>query len=190
MKYACSALPEGYREIFRVDLQQNRRQNVIVSVWSVALLLLALIPIWLARPQAATFGDSFGLPQVITMLVGMIVYVLLHEAVHGVLFWWMSRQRPSFGFTLQYAYAGSDAYYRRGPYLVIALAPVVLWGAVLAILSAVAPPAWYWTVQIIQLINISGAAGDLYVTWKFSRMPADLLVQDAGIRMVAYAPAA
>ena len=165
MKYACSALPEGYREIFRVDLQQNRRQNVIVSAWSVALLLLALIPIWLARPQAVPFGDSFGLPQVITMPAQLRPHAAVR--LRG-----QRRLLPARAVSGHRAGAGGAV------------------GAVLAILSAVVPSAWYWTVQIIQLINISGAAGDLYVTWKFSRMPADLLVQDAGIRMVAYAPAA
>lgn len=88
-----------------------------------------------------------------------------------------------------YAYAASEWYYRNGPYLTIALAPVVLWGVVLAALSAVMPADCYWTLQLIQIMNVSGAAGDLYVTWLFTRTPSDVLVQDAGVAMRVWAPA-
>ena len=37
----------------------------------------------------------------------------------------------------------------------IGLAPVVLWGVVLALLAALLPAEWYWAVQLIQLINLS-----------------------------------
>ena len=36
---------------------------------------------------------------------------------------------------------------------------------------------------MIQLINISGAAGDLFAAVKFSRMPKNILIQDSGVSM-------
>lgn len=65
---------------------------------------------------------------------------------------------------------------------------MVLWGVVLAILAAVLPAEWYWSVQVVQLMNLSGAAGDMYVTWLLCRMPADILVQDDGVAMQVFAP--
>ena len=41
-------------------------------------------------------------------------------------------------------------------------------------------------MYFIQITNISGGAGDLYVTFKFSRMPSDILVQDSGVGMTVY----
>ena len=122
-------------------------------------------------------------------MAGVLGYVILHEAIHGVCFWAFSHEKPRLGWKSAYAYAASDAYYPKGPYLTIVLAPVVLWGVVLAALAAVLPVRWYWMTQAIQLMNLSGAAGDMYVTWLLCRMPGSILVQDSGVDMRVYAPA-
>ena len=38
----------------------------------------------------------------------------------------------------------------------------------------------------LQIGNLSGAAGDLFVTVKFAGMPKDILVQDSGVSMAVY----
>lgn len=48
------------------------------------------------------------------------------------------------------------------------------------------PQNWFWVVYFIQIFNISGAAGDFYVTAKFSKMPDDILISDSGIGMKVY----
>ena len=84
---------------------------------------------------------------------------------------------------------GSAALLARIIYTVIALAPIVVWGIVLGILNFMVPISWFYVVYFIQVGNISGAAGDLYVTWLLSRMPKDILIQDAGVAMQVFAPA-
>ena len=93
------------------------------------------------------------------------------------------------GFTGLYAYAGSEAYFNKRSYLVIALAPIVVWGVVLLILNFLVPTSWFWCVYFIQVCNVSGAAGDLYVSCKFSRLPADILIRDTGVSMTVYSRA-
>lgn len=183
---ATVQLPENYRELMTIDLEKNKKQFILVNALSLVIAAAVLLPIWLLAPKDAEF-----IPDVLSaalLIAGIFVYVILHEAVHGVCFWLFSRQRPRFGWKSAYAYSASDAYYPKRPYLTIALAPVVLWGVVLAVLAAVLPAGCYWTVQLIQLMNISGAAGDLYITWLLCRMPKDILVQDAGVAMQVYAP--
>ena len=70
----------------------------------------------------------------------------------------------------------------------IALAPIVIWGIVLTVFLIFVPESWFWAVYFIQLINLSGAAGDLYVVWKFSGMRRDILIRDSGTDMTVYAP--
>jgi len=41
-------------------------------------------------------------------------------------------------------------------------------------------------IFFLQITNISGAAGDIYVAAKFSRFPADILVKDTGVDMTVY----
>ena len=86
-----------------------------------------------------------------------------------------------------YAFAGSNDYYDKRSYTFIALAPVVLWGFVLALINFFVSAEWFWSVYIIQIINLSGAAGDFFVTVKFSRLPKEILIKDHGVGMTVYA---
>lgn len=60
------------------------------------------------------------------------------------------------------------------------------WGMVLAALCAAVPAQWFWVLYLVQVTNVSGAAGDLYITWKALRMPAGVLIQDTGAEMAFY----
>ena len=62
----------------------------------------------------------------------------------------------------------------------------MLWGFVLAVINPFVPYEWFWVVYIIQITNISGAAGDIFVTLKFSRLPSDILIKDYGVGMKVY----
>lgn len=182
---ATMCLPEGYRLLQEIDLEKNKKQYAIVNVLSLIVAVVAFVPMAIWEPEGAAFVDK--LSKLLLLVAGMFGYVLLHEAVHGVCFWAFSGVKPRFGWKSVYAYAASDAYYPKVPYLTIALAPVVLWGLLLAAMAWALPTEWYWPLQVIQLMNLSGAAGDLYVTWLLSRMPSDILVQDAGVAMRVFA---
>ena len=45
------------------------------------------------------------------LLVNMVLYLVLHELVHGICMRAFSGIRPHYGFTGLYAYAGSTAYF-------------------------------------------------------------------------------
>ncbi len=95
-------------------------------------------------------------------------------------------KKVKYGFTGMYAFAGSEDFYNKKAYIFIALAPVVFWGIVLAVINPFVPIEWFWVVYMIQIFNLSGAAGDLFVTIKFLRLPKDILVQDYGVGMTVY----
>jgi len=85
-----------------------------------------------------------------------------------------------------YAFAGSDDYYDKKSYAFIALAPVVFWGLIIAVVNCFVPVEWFWVVYILQISNLAGAAGDLFVTFKFSGFPKDILVTDCGVSMKVF----
>ena len=182
-------LPQGHRQILTIDLQKNKKLALMVN--GLALLIAAaMIAVALPLvPIGSIFvnDDLRGiLIKLAVMYGGMFVYIILHEAVHGIVMRRFSDAKVRFGFTGLYAYAGSDAYYCRKHYIIIALAPIVVWGVVLGIVNVLVPEDWFYVVYMIQMTNVSGAAGDLYVSWKMSRLPADILVQDVGIAMTVY----
>ena len=187
---AQSTLPEGYKEIFSVNLQTNKKIAMFVNVLATLIAVVLAVPAHFIVPIQTLFDMSDGLVvyaiRFMVLLILMILYIVLHEMVHGIVMKYYGTQKVKFGFTGLYAFAGSDDYYAKKSYFIIALAPVVLWGVVLGIVNCLVPKEWFWVVYMIQLCNLSGAAGDLYVTVKFSKMPKDILVQDCGIGMTVY----
>ena len=179
------SLPEGYREIRRVNLQKDKKTALLVNGLALFILLALLLPAAFLKP--IYHGETLlemALKLCVTG-VSILVYVVLHELTHGVCMRCLGA-KVEYGFTILYAYAGSDACFDKGAYRLIALASVVVWGVVLAVVTALVPPEWFWVAYLVQGMNLSGAAGDLYVTALFSRMPEDILVQDSGVEMVVY----
>ena len=191
---AKETLPEGYMEAEKIDLIRNKKQMLLVNVLAIILALGLLGFGMLIAPEGhAAFFDlknhaSAAVFKGLALCLGSIVYLIGHEAVHGVFMWHYSHVKPAFGLSFTYAYAGSECYFGKKAYLVIALAPFVLWGIGLGIASLLVPAGWFWVVWFIQLMNVSGAAGDLFVFFYMLRKPETILVQDTGTAMTVYLP--
>lgn len=188
-KFAENTLPNGYELCRTIDLAKNQKENTFVSLLSLVLLAVVFALGFLIREDTGAKGEEY-LPVMVAALVSFFVYIVLHEAVHGAIMWYFSKQKPHFGISLQYAYAGSKAYFRKTPYMIIALAPMVVWGVIFLLAALLMPGIWFWLFWFLLAGNFSGAAGDLYVFCQVSRMQPEILVQDDGVAMRVYAPAA
>lgn len=187
---AAECLPEHYKEIYSIDLQKDKKMSVLVNLLALVIAAILVVPMHFAVPISTLFGVESGMQgywiRYGAMLALMVLYMILHELVHGIAMKLCGTKKVKYGFTGMYAFAGSKDYYDKKSYIFIALAPVVLWGIVLAVINPFVPVEWFWVVYLIQVINLSGAAGDLFVTVKFSRLPKDILVQDYGVGMKVY----
>lgn len=184
------ALPDGYKEIYSVDLQKNKKISLFVNSLAVIISVLLIVPMAFLVPVSTLFDMQKGLSNYIIRFVLLfvltILYLVLHEFVHGIAMKMCGTKKIKYGFTGLYAFAGSDDYYDKRSYIFIALAPVVLWGFLLALINFFVSPEWFWVVYIIQIVNLSGAAGDIFVTVKFSCLPKDILIKDYGVGMTVY----
>ena len=184
---AIGVLPEDYGEIYSLNLQKDKRTAIIVNLLALAIAAVMAVSMNFFVPVTSVFDMSGGIVRyflrLAALIVLMVLYMVLHELVHGIAMKLCGTKRVKYGFTGLYAFAGSEDYYDKKSYIFIALAPIVLWGTVLAAVNFFVPTEWFWIVYMIQLINISGAAGDLFATVKFSRMPKDILIQDSGVSM-------
>lgn len=187
---AVETLPEGYREFYSVDLQNNKKMLLTVNLLAVIIAVLLLVPMLFLVPISSLFVMDKGLGnyviRFIALIVLMIVYMILHEITHGIAMKICGTKKIKYGFTGLYAFAGSNDYYNKKAYIFIALAPIVLWGLVIAIINPFVPIEWFWVVYSLQIINMSGAAGDLFVTIKFSGFPKDILIRDYGVGMTVF----
>lgn len=182
-------LPQGYAPYASIDLVHNKKQFWIVNGLSVVLCVIMWVLPALWGYSLLDFNGEESLSayflRVGIAIAGLLAYIALHELTHGVV---MKACGASvrYGYKVVYAYAGSDAYFTRSAYIVIALAPVVVWGIVFAVLAACLPREWFPVVWLWQLVNISSAAGDFYCTCRILRAPRDTLVQDTGTAMTFY----
>lgn len=187
---SIAQLPDGYAECMKLNLQKNKRLALIVNLISVAIAAVMMVIGFFICPVSLMFDMSNGFTEYlirnIAIIVGIILYMVLHELVHGICMKAFGAEKVKYGFTGLYAYAGSDCYFSKKAFIIIALAPIVILGIVLLILNFAVVSRWFWAVYVIQLINISGAAGDLYVTFKFMNMPKNIYVKDTGVEMTVY----
>lgn len=189
MKVA-EALPEGYRDYYSIDLQKDKKMSLLVNLLAVVIAVLLLVPMHFLVPISSLFVMNEGLGnyviRFITLIVLMTAYIPLHEITHGLAMKICGTKKVKYGFTGLYAFAGSNDYYNKKAYIFIALAPIVLWGLVIAIINPFVPLEWFWVVYSLQIINLSGAAGDLFVTIKFLGFPKDILIRDYGVGMTVF----
>ena len=189
--YAKEKLPQGSRLKERIDLLRNRRQLkrvMYISVAGVVIGILLGLTIGSPIPLLISGGWHMAILRLLALIAGICLYIGGHEAVHGALMWLISRKKPRFGFKLMYAYAGSSVFFSKWAHFCIALAPLIFWGVFLLWIVRFLPPDWFWVVWGVQITNISGAAGDLYVAFRILPQPSRALIQDTGTVMTLYLP--
>jgi len=131
-------LPEGYSEIKRVNLQKDIKAAVIVNVLALIIAVITAFIGGIIVPFSfdnIVDGESINallisMLKLFCILPAMVAYFFGHEFVHGIFIKKYSGRKAKYGFTGLYAYAGSDAYFNKRQYLMIALAPVVFFGIV------------------------------------------------------------
>ncbi len=181
--------PENYRVIYSLDVKNKK----LALLFNGLALLIAVIMVIIASLNIPfiTLFESKDMGSLVikctVLIVGLVVYLVLHELVHGLFMKLFSDAKIRFGFTGLVAYAASDGYFHKKPYLVIALAPVVIWGIVLLVVNLLVPVSWFWIVYTLQICNIAGAAGDVFITLKLISMPTNILIHDVGTTMAIYA---
>lgn len=183
-------LPSGYKAIYSVNLQNNKKVALFINLLAFFIGAVMTVPMHFYIPITTLFDMESGIfayfLRLGSLIVFMVLYMILHELVHGITMKCYGTINIKYGFTGMYAFCGSDDYYNKRSYITIALAPIVVFAIIFAVLNAVVPTEWFWVIYILQVVNISGAAGDLFVTVKFSSLPKDILVRDSGVGMTVY----
>ena len=185
-------LPEHYYLHHDLRLAEDRHSLIVLLVLQTAAVVLTFAAGLLVCPLKSAFemGPARTIMGLGFMCIGLIVYIVAHEWVHGMAIRFITGRQADFGFELKkgMAYAGCDAYLGKKAYLIIALAPLLFWGAVLFTLAHEAPDSWFWYIYGIQIMNVSGSVGDLYVTYLTLKAPEGTVVRDFGTSMMFYSP--
>ena len=176
---------EGYKEIEKIDLVNNKKEAMLVNILGlvIVVIMIVFIPILIKVVLIRSFKDNLLL-SLIVFSISLILYIPLHEIVHGVVLKCYTNEKLSFGWKFVYAYCGSkEAVVKRGEYYFVALAPLIVFSFVFVLLMALNPTlsfVWY----LMEIMNVSGSIGDIYVSVKLcKKKEKDILITDNGTDM-------
>lgn len=182
-------LPQNYDLLETIDLKGDKKSNALVQAISIVLYVLLFIGGYFTKDLTffAYLHFKYIIFNVLIAVIGSIVYIVLHELTHALFIKiFAPKSKVKFGFTAGMAFAASDECFKKLPYLVIALAPLVIWTLLLLIPCLLVPTIYFWGVYFVQMLNVAGAAGDLYVTIKILKAPKNCLIIDNGVSMEVY----
>ena len=176
----------GYKECTRIDLVKNKKEALLVNIYGIIIMVVmaVFIPL-LIMDGIIEFNLETTFPLFfIVLLISLILYIPLHEIVHGIVLKNYTDEKLSFGWKLVYAYCGSkEAVVNRKEYYAVALAPLLVFSVVFISLMVLNPSlslVWY----VMEIMNVSGSVGDIYVSIKLRKEKSrDILITDSGTDM-------
>ena len=193
-------LPSGYRQakyINAKDLKFGIVFNLIALVIFAVVMAIAVLFL-LLRDRLFSYsfiieGGQFILAYM-TLFVGMLGYVVLHELVHGIAYKRLTGEKLTFGISWSCAFCGVPHIltYRRTAMIAV-VAPFVVFTSlfipILVILYFV-HPLYYLVVAFIFGSHLGGCSGDLYVLYllKVKFKDAKTLMRDTGPEQYFYIP--
>lgn len=177
----------GYKECTKIDLVKNKKEALLVNIYGIIIMVVmaVFIPL-LIMGGIIEFNLETTFPLFfIVLLISLILYIPLHEIVHGIVLKNYTDEKLSFGWKLVYAYCGSkEAVVDRKEYYAVALAPLLVFSVVFISLMFLNPSlslVWY----VMEIMNVSGSVGDIYVSIKLRKEKSrDILITDSGTDMI------
>lgn len=198
-KNCCSELPEGYELVKEIDAVKDKKFAVLMNVIGVVLMIAAGALLWLLRftirGEAASRAITLNVAPVwqeelflLAIVLGMVLYVILHELTHGVVYKLCTHEKLTFGLSLSCAFCGvPQVFVNRRTALLSLLAPFTLYSVIFLLLVFLAD-GWLATLALILFaLHFGGCAGDLYDTWLLlTSLRGDLLMKDTGPKQSFY----
>jgi hypothetical protein len=197
MNKPTKTLPPGYIESSGVSLKKTT-DLLAMLIWSLVLpaLTVPLIIASLRLGQSGSFTISITTPwSLLTTLGGILLttvaMVIIHEGLHGLVFWLSTHEMPRFEFKFYYASASpGDWFMPRSTFLIATLLPLVAITLVGLLLLPVTSSFIRYMLILLVVFNASGCAGDMLVALRLLRLPVGTLSRDTGSAVSFFTPAA
>lgn len=185
-------LPQSYRQIGQLNLEENRGLAMILNLAGIGLLFgvgwLLMESLVILRPEYLADENIFiitGMREfwrsLLVLVVSLGLMVLLNEGIRLILFWMVTRQRPQVGIRGFHTYAmAPDWYLPQGDYLLVRLLPILA----VTLLGLAAVPIVHINlvpgVLLLIALNIAASINDLATAYWLLRRPKHALVLDRG----------
>ncbi len=197
-----SQLPDNYGQIYQIDAKRAKTAVLFTLACFVIFIIVCIVGVIPVLPR---FNQNMGQDYLLDMIVpavilgsfGYLLYIVLHELLHGIAYKALTKHKLTFGFTLTVAYCGvPDLYVSRKTALIALMMPFVVFSVLFIPLTVVAGiffhVSYYFAILFILAGHLSGCCGDLYCMGLllFRFKDERLLMNDTGPKQTFYLPTA
>lgn len=190
-------LPSGYSQVYYLNAK-NVKVGIIFNLLALVIMLAVIaiaVVLFIAIGKMPETIDFISMEiSLLATLFLMLIYLVLHELVHGAAYKIMTGEKLTFGVSWSCAYCGVPHIYTyRKTALVALISPLIIFSVILIPLTCVAlfvSPYMYFTLVLLLASHLGGCIGDIYVTillltkYKDKRM----LMRDTGPEQFFYLP--
>jgi hypothetical protein len=188
-------LPPGYKLAFHINAK-DKGTAILLSLGSLAItavvFILLLIPLFKSGIDLSRVSPLGFFRFYLNFLFYTVLYIVLHELTHGLVYKIMTGEKLTFGITSAAAFCGVPKIYTyRRCALAAILAPLVVFtiiiGAIVLFLSF-ASPLYYVGFSFIFALHLGGCIGDGYLGYLLlTRFKSDsVLMKDTGPEQFIY----
>jgi len=124
--------------------------------------------------------------KTVFIVLSCIAYIIIHELTHIIFMKLFSKEKILFHFKFPYVAVGSASYFNKYQFIIIALAPIVLYTVVLSALFLVFPQSVNLLLSIVMILNFAGSSGDILQAYEISKLKKDIYIQDDGLSAKIY----
>jgi hypothetical protein len=193
-KHFETELPAGFRAAYSIDAT-NKKTVILMNLAALAIAAAVMV----LQMVLIGFGTvvrrfRFTVAQLLLFIGVAPVYVVLHELVHGLVYWLFTGHKLKFGFTGTVAYCGvPDIYVYRTASMCAVIAPFAVFTVIFALGTILfKDPVMKILAALLQAIHVSGCVGDLFNfgLYLFKFRDPRTLMRDPGPAQTFYLPAA
>ena len=180
-------LPEGYEEIYKIDLKNDQKKAMFIYIIGFVIAILMIVTGMIFVPITTFFDYPVILfIKFLVIIVGIILCIVLQNLLFVIILKCFAKTKTNIGLTNGFSYVGSDIYFNKKSYITIGFIPMIIIIALFLIINVIAGVGWFWCFYIIQVYCISSSFSHIYVTYKISKLPKDILIKDNGLSMTVY----
>ncbi len=194
-----NSIPQDYVLVKYVDAKNDKKQIIVYTLLSfVPLLIILPVLILIARycngyNISDNFQDDFGFAFLITCVI-LIIYIVLHELVHGITYKIFTGAKLTFGLTLTVAFCGvPEIYVRKKASIASLVMPFFVFSVIFIALTIglwFVSPLYGIFSGAVFAVHFGGCVGDLHWTLmyltKFKH--CNTLMRDTGPKQWLYIP--
>ena len=147
-----------------------------------------VLDLGITEDQGDGFIISFNLKALVTYLAVLTLTLILHESLHGVVYWRVGGRRPAISLKGIFIYVSAppEVYFQRNKYLWVGATPIILITLVGVLLVPFLPSSLMLLDVLFVALNAAGSSGDLVMILMLLRYPSSSLIRDLGSGMEIY----